>query len=678
MKWLSVFLAGFAVLSCSASFTGRPISRNVDVNAEEEALLTLDAAIQIPEPRFGGGQLNWPIVIPEAGHEGLVVEKISVKMNGLYHEAAGDLEIRLLHHGAHSMLSGNRGGSKRLGIPRKRHHAHISSKVLQRITELDQIFLPGKGFDYTFADGAGTNLAFGASGEQSSSVLGGETGIVYATDGSIHGNSAATLAEENPWFQIDLGSEEEIGTVMLWLPDKDNQAREIQIVKTTGLITLAGSFCLSLNFAGMVAETDPIAFNAVSSIAEEDKDSNESGIGAGESMQAKLQGMVNVGLVSVSRSEPDLTQGYEWTVTFISDRANISEMKIVTNNLTAGPQRLPEDQIADVTVTTVLNGTKHSHFNSEMSSGLVLVSNNSFGVANLTESRAMAHAEQSFSVRKGQKQLNILMPSGTRGRFVRVGLEQTTFLSMMEIMVFSESLTSFESYLGGSPIPGGSYVPELSFGEVFKFAHVSGEWILAIKDCFDAVVKNEDSAPQRVVRHGTGALRNWELEILARNQSGAQIGPISLQADVSALILVLPRYGQLFEAHNGIRGDLITPVPGTERISVPTRTQQIIYVPKPGFRGSDEIQFSSVIGSRSLHPSEIATLTLHVKKCRLSCNNDRLIGIKSRQAKQDLPQAPISAPPDKILQPEKFGARLWNDPYCANPPCNNYEQFEIP
>ena len=78
-------------------------------------------------------------------------------------------------------------------------------------------------------------------------------------------------------------------------------------------------------------------------------------------MQAKLQGLDNVGAVIVARSGADRVGGYSWTVTFVSETANVNEMGVASNDLTAGALRLDSDQQASVNIDTRLNGSINTH-----------------------------------------------------------------------------------------------------------------------------------------------------------------------------------------------------------------------------------------------------------------------------------------------------------------------------
>ncbi|GBG28430.1 Hypothetical Protein FCC1311_046532 [Hondaea fermentalgiana] len=685
---------------------GIPVNSTIDVDMNSEIFVPLQAAVPLTEPKERGGQLNWPIYISKDtfGNEGvfddLVVDNIAVTIRGLYHEWAGDLTMVVSHEDTSSTLSENRGGKRQLGRPAPRAYESISAAKLKRsmVADLD---MHGQGFDYRFADLVGDNLAAGCEGSQSSTMSGNETAAWRATDGDIVSSGMATHTENNPWYQVDLNATRDIGTVVLWTPDPENQINEVQIVKSTGLVTLGGSFRLALTHNGFTEITDVIQHNAVPSVLYEDDTSNELGTGDGESMQSKIQGLNNVGLVAVTRSDPDRTGGYEWTITFLTEHTDLNPLEVYANNLSAGPLRLPEDQIANVTVTTIVDGTRNTFYNANMRSGVVLVSDTPFGDVDLAGARAIASFEQNFDIRYSQRQINIPMPTNTRGRYVRVGLRQgISYLSIAELLVFEEELYSFEVFDGGSPMPEGSYAPELAFSDIFGGAEIYGQWVLSITDSVQSYVVHEQSSRRREVHHGVGAVSDWVLQVTPRNRTSGEVlsdAVMTFHVDLSATILTLPKYGTLYEAEAFVKGELIEAVVGMEIFTGPCspidcahkfglgnilstsplgsvaaansihQYRKVVYVPQTNFRGTDTFTYRLNVGTRP--DPRVGTVTLNVKRCRIDCMNDRLFGI--RPAIDETLVTPWddrvspAYPPDKVLQPEKYGARLWNDPYCV-------------
>lgn len=689
---------------------GIPVNATIDVDMGSEIFIPLQAAVPLPEPREKGGQLNWPIYISKDtfGNEGvfddIVIDQVSLTLRGLYHEWAGDLSM-VISHGSNAVtLSSYRGGRRRLGEPVARDYARLSSAQLKR-SDSNDIRLQGNGYEYSFADIEGNNLASGCNGTQSSTMSGDDTAAWRATDGNIVSSGVATHTEVNPWYQLNLNDTYDISTVVLWAPDPENQINEIQIVKSVGLVTLGGWFRLSLTHNGFTEVTDIIQHNAVASIAYEDDNSDELGTGNGESMQAKIQNLPNVGLVSVTRSVADRTGGYEWTITFLTEHTDLEELQVETNNLTAGALRDPADQVASVEVTTVVNGTQNTFYNANMQYGVVLVSDTDFGDVDLVTARSMASYVKDFDIRYRQRQINVPMPTNTRGKFVRIGLRQTSYLSIAEVLVFSEVLYSFETFNGGSPYPVASYAPETSFVDTFGGDEIYGQWVLSITDSVQSYVSYEEVSRRREVYHGTGAISDWVLHVTPRNRTTGEVlsdSVMTFHVDLSATILTLPKYGTLYESEAYTRGELIEAVVGMEiytgqcapidcahkfgvgnilstdssgSVAKANKIRQyrgVIYVPRDNFRGTDDFTFKINVGT--VPDTRVGKITLNVKNCRINCSNDKLFGVRpsideSLVTPWDNRVSP-SYPPDKVLQPETYGAKLWNDPYCDNPPCN--------
>ena len=58
------------------------------------------------------------------------------------------------------------------------------------------------------------------------------------------------------------------------------------------------------------------------------------------------------------------------------------------------------------------------------------------------------------------------MRTAITGRYVRIQLEGTEYLSLAEVQIFSIVSKSMDNYVGGNPIIGGTYNPE---GELFSY-----------------------------------------------------------------------------------------------------------------------------------------------------------------------------------------------------------------
>jgi len=712
MRWL-LFLCG----SINALYLpeGVPVDSEYDMNQGSELEIPLLAATPLPDKNQKGGQLNWPIYISpdtfgnENRFDDIVVNNVILTLRGLYHESSGDLVMKLAHQGIAVTLSENRGETRRFGIPANRDYAKLSNHREQR-TAFGESVLSGIGFDYEFGDLVGNNLAFEKPGEQISSMAGDATASWRGTDGDIYSSGVATHSAFNPWYQVDLGSVRNIRTIVLWTPDPEKPINEIQIVKTVGLITLGGTFRLQLMHNGFTETTVDISHDAVAAIENEDPSSEEAGQSVGESMQSKLQGLENIGLVSVTRNTVDHTGGYEWTITFLTEHTNLNQLEVNMNNLTAGKLRLPEDQVSSIEITTEVNGTFNTYYNGNMKYGVILVSEIPFGNVDLDAARAIAHQETNFDIKYGQRQINIPMPTNVAGRYIRIALRQFSYLSISEILVFEEEFYSMQVFPGGSPFPAGRYAPENALGDAFIGKKIYGEWLLSVEDTATRNVKYEDKAHRRVMENGVGAMSDWVLQLTTTNTSSGDPGPdLMFFVDMTATILTLPKFGSLYMAEDYMKGNLVLAQQGglihtgicapmdcnhkfgignilstnqDGSVAAPNKIgfdRKVIYVPNPDFIGVDEFKYRMNVGTYK-DPRQ-GKITIRVKRCRLNCDNDRLFGF--RPAVNESIATPWdnhlepSYPPDRVLQPEKYGNKLWNDPYCDTPPCNIYDNVSF-
>lgn len=556
-----VFLQQCCLLPIVGEMKSVALSYEIGLHQNTVKEIELKGATPFSDVVDNIGQLTWSIDIYTNSSKvdtsiterlaDLVVETVSVEVRGLYHPQASDLVISLAHEDQVLFLSKQRGKEGvRFG------------------------FDENHGYDYVFADIEGDNLAFGKPGKQSTTLDGDNTAAYRATDGETRYSGVATKTALYPWYEVDLGATHLISTIVIYTPDPDNKVNEIQTVTTVGLVTLAGFFRLRVQTAAgsFVTVTESIHFNAVPSVLEENPFSSDFGIGKGESMQSKLEGLENIGLVEVSRNDADRTGGHTWVITFLTERENMAEIEVFENNLTAGRLRLPSDQVAEILVSTKQNGTSNSFYNAQMRFGSVLVSSEPFpedffyeqtfpthsdDITNVTRGFIDALYEERFVFSFEQKTTYIqLKKTGIEGKYLRVLLREETYLSFSEILVFSKQFTSIQFYTGGSPIPGGIYPPETAFQDVFGGMKVSGTWQLSIRDMrsnsesdyrFHLLRDRKSLGVRRVsnsIKAKYGFINDWVLHIKPQGVSTDQeiIGYVSQYATV----LTLPKYGKLF------------------------------------------------------------------------------------------------------------------------------------
>jgi len=200
--------------------------------------MDIKARIEIQD----GGELNWPIEIPNS----FAVADVRVTVRGLYHDDASDVRIRLLHDDEGATLfdasesTVNQGfGVCSFGTP-ENVDAPPDFSALSRGFEVGvDLFFTDSNTSLVFADDGNVNAAFGRPTSQSSTAatVPSATAAEYelydsskATDGFIDGIisevSVAMTAEDktfehglgdgNPWWEVDLQDNVTIGSVYVW------------------------------------------------------------------------------------------------------------------------------------------------------------------------------------------------------------------------------------------------------------------------------------------------------------------------------------------------------------------------------------------------------------------------------------------------------------------------------
>ncbi|CAM9384076.1 unnamed protein product [Heterosigma akashiwo] len=151
----------------------------------------------------------------------------------------------------------------------------------------------------------------------------------------------------------------DIGTIRIFGLEEENDQMEIQIVTVKATVALAGTFTVTVNNGNQNHTTAEISVDAVCCENIEDS-SGDAGTGVGESMQAKLQALDNVGLVQVSRSVDSSTNSFQatWSVTFVTDTGDLPQM-------TLGSKAGISSYGSDVVFDTVQDGSIEGVFSFE-------------------------------------------------------------------------------------------------------------------------------------------------------------------------------------------------------------------------------------------------------------------------------------------------------------------------
>ena len=367
--------------------SGTPLPYAVDhrllLNKNDDRIIPLRNRLEIAD----AGETSFPIYVPDD----FVVQDVKFTVRGFFHEHAGDLVLKLKHN------------VDRVGMPSLAHNATASARETASLENLEanEVVVANKrlgamtfghprshpfpntdgngypaankvrgdGLDYIVHDLDSINMALHKPTQQSSTAYGGLSSKAvdgirnghYGSDSVTHTAGHGTTIDPQAWWQVDLGQESAVGTIGVWNRIQENNVDEIQTITADAAETMAGTFQLSFNFSGVVTTTDPIAHNAPARIADEDTAS------VGESMQAKLQGLSNVGTVLVQRQVFDAHNGgFTWIVTFISEPGNLDPILVADiSGLTAqGSSVSFQTRMTFCFILVVVHSTRSSTHNS--------------------------------------------------------------------------------------------------------------------------------------------------------------------------------------------------------------------------------------------------------------------------------------------------------------------------
>lgn len=387
----------------------------------------------------------------------------------------------------------------------KSHEAALSIDLLHR-NEKGVLTLDNKNrLDsdvYFFGDIDDKNIASSGKAEQSSTDFGGIANRAidgnrdgrYSQDSVTHtagyrSPQESLYSKKSPWWQLKLKETSLVGTIKLWNREQESRKYEVQIIATSALVTIDGSFQLSyFTSDGITEVTDNVAHNAVAMKKDEDGGSTMTGTGAGESMESKLEALSNLGNIRVTRSGPFRLGEFAWTITFLSTAGNATPLAVHTNSITSTGSA--------ITVSTIMDGNENTWYNYEGKESFitgrlfpcrVMLFDGSTSMA--FESIDDAHKASIYSVLldEEQRETTITLPARMKVAYVRIQLIHSannledSFLSIAEVEVFAhrgQVLASRE----GMPNPlKQKWLPESSFEDSFAGSSMVGIWHLRIK-----------------------------------------------------------------------------------------------------------------------------------------------------------------------------------------------------
>ncbi|KAG2994987.1 hypothetical protein PC118_g3203 [Phytophthora cactorum] len=504
-----------------------------------------------------------------------LVRDLRVVLRGLYHPRAQDLRARVFHGNRESIIfDGCCTTRDAFGVP------DVPNVLTNRAQLASEARNPtsGVGWDYSFSDFEGVkNLALNGGATALQSSISGTCGPMNAIDGRIRGVSvsrqtvARTLpandVKESSWWELRLVDVATIGTIRIWIADNDPSVPVdvfiLRVNSSDGISAVTGDFTLTFTTQdNKQLETESVSHNAVAMIADEKARVTASGIGHGESIQAKLLALGDVVPRLLITREPrdaalSRNGAFTWHITFLDNPRAV--LSVGVNNVCGGtgvvkigaPLSIDDDsdpivyrneESSKPSAGTSVRDTEQSMF-----PFWVLLFDSSAVMD--VESFADAYARAIFSYRVDERHTNrsvisVVPPLGTKAQYVRLVAELPRgVLSIAEVEVFTEQNHVLSQYAGGTPVrtayhPGGkTWSPEEPFRYTFRGMPSEGSWTLAI---MDMAVNGSNLAPPRP-NSTAGGISDWVLYFT--NQAGETV---SYFMDFQAQLHALPRHGTLY------------------------------------------------------------------------------------------------------------------------------------
>ncbi len=612
------------------------------VDKKSSKIIKLRSDIEIKD----GVELNWPISVTDNFH----IMKVTVELRDFFHQDASDVRITL-HHVTQSAV-----------LVRPKSHQlddylHVDSK--------EPTFAYGTtattrrtGLTYTFVDGVFTgnginstiNIALGKNVSMSSTFNDGlQPKFVYsgayATDGSVDGvipnvniartKSAYSSDNVGPsdnlysWMQVDLGSQVEIGSIVLWDKEEEpfldvrevqqiniyNDFRDLQLeildVNSPCWFTLA--YNRSRNQGDRIyEESDKLSCNATE-----------------EQVQLAIENFTSLISVQVTRlyntkTTPESSipwhSGYSWNLKYMvpsgpSELIKVGRYSFGAHNssLKIETKRIHQGRV-----------TKRPFSPRDAVGAYVMIFRYEPKVEDLNSllNTSIWHKRFNYGL---QREMKFPVLNNITGRFVRIQLQVAEELVLSEIQVFPYSSNTIYDYHGGSPILAGTYTPADSLNHAFGGTSSQGDWILQIEDLQKQKIIYRGG--ESMYRHGTGGIHDWVISIYEK--SGRKH---TYYSGVLSSVDKMPACGKLYKIENGTMSEIVKR-PGYQKSRRTTCENSvkehvvaeqnflspndlIVYVPNEDYTGPDYIDFSiSIAGDTS--PTQ--RVYFNVRKCRLNC-----------------------------------------------------------
>jgi len=496
--------------------------------------------------------------------------EIELILESIAHESVADLEIVLYHEDSSCVILESADERLAFGEPKERQNLDNTGYEFQSSlssTEKEVFLRRSMGYDYAFADVAGVRISNYRNSLQISTLF--DSVSNRALDGDHSGffsEGSVTLTDlsDEPWWQVELLEDTEIGTIRVFGLEEENDKMEIQIITIKSTVTLDGYFSISVNIDNLNQTTAWIHSDAVCCINSED-DSDIPGVGVGESFQAKLQALSNVGLVQVSRSSADSTNSFQrtWSVTFVTDAGNVPEM---------AQGAMDFDRSTEMVITTIQHGSVAGVFSFEGASydlktqlapSYVMIFNGTDINTEMTLAESLDACIWYHYIAENTRQEIIRVRNKVVGRTVRIQMVERGYLAMAEFEIFKYEYFPISEFRGASPIAAReefrAFQSAQSLNEAFRGTAVNGKWVLRITDRAAATPYKKYQSSPAVMANGEGRIGGWTLVI---TDVLGQRKKYSMDAYTS--VTTLPKYGNLYTNLND-EGGIISVEPGFER-----------------------------------------------------------------------------------------------------------------
>lgn len=591
---------------------------------------------------------------------------VELILKDLYHSEPKSISIFLQHQSSSaSVIQQNSLIDKTFG------HMYPQSQLSNNETILDKD--TGIGYTYYFADMFSINNALKGLATQSSTTASAFLAIDDNVDPLFHdGSVSCTDSGNQSWWQLQLPDNTLIASIQIFPRKQEEWISTIISFTIKGLDRYPeGSFRLNISHFSINS-----SIYAITSILSYDATAVD--------VFRAFTLIQDIGYVTVNRTQLPICgvfsntgcgdgvehgYGYTWTITFQTVYSSSISLTIIDKMFTGSPM----NSIEAVLVTHV-DVVRKGYFINVVSTSeglqpnqwltpfyIMLLNTTSLPPTNLSDALDVAIWTSRFDTIGNIMQ--IVLPIPLVAKYIRIQREDAGILSLAEVKVFSDKISSLSSYSGGSPIPPTSlmnpFQPEEPFITTFNKYVYDGRWSIEIHQ--ESLCQPSNN--EKILGY-SGAFGTISEAILVITD---YMGNVKFYyQDLSARVTSLPKHGNLYklkqvDSHNwmsffdsSIDGKLL-PKPGgemklglcytndcienngvfpnldeyrvfgdTASFNYIVKDRLVTYQPTNQFLGSDyftyEIYDGVTIQRHSTQDNSITStneVTLHIRYCRI-------------------------------------------------------------